>query len=116
MNKSRDYHIGITDPVRVRRDLLESTRAVIHMLQRYEQVEELRAEKREEINQLKDIFTEIRQLSSKLKIVFPKIHVPEKKKTKLRRTKKSPKQRADLKHLEKELDNIESKLSGLRHG
>ncbi len=113
MNRSNDYHVGISDPVRLRRDLLESTREVIHMLQRYERVEDLRAEKREKIKEMHSLFSDIRELSSKLKVIFPKINISSKTPKKIRTTVKPA---SDLRHLEKELDHIETKLSGLKHG
>lgn len=114
MTKPSEFHVGIKNPVAVRRELLESTRAVIHVLQRYEKFNGIRKEKREKVHSLQKLMKDIESLNIKLKQVFPKIPL-QKSRTNVRAPQQKilPKPQ-EIDKLEAELEHIESKLSSMK--
>ena len=66
------YFVQIRDPVDIRRSILGSSKQIIHILQRYERIKELRVKKLEKITKLKALNKEINLIFAKLKKEFPK--------------------------------------------
>jgi len=135
-NKDKDiFYVGVKSPDDFRKDLLEGTKSIIHLLQRYERFKKVRIEKIEEILKLREIVSELNLLNKKLKSSLPqtklrnlpKINVPDYGDEKIpRHDKKSAKEtlnkmkveqvarsKSELEKLEDELDFIEGKLGGL---
>lgn len=71
-NETHDvFYIGISDPVDVRRSLLESARETIHFMKRYEKLKSVRTEKIQMLLKLDTEVKELRALLAKLKKMFP---------------------------------------------
>lgn len=137
-NKEEVFFVGMKDPIEIRRSLLESSKEMVQYLQRAERFKKVRAEKAEEIAKLKATIREIHSLVRKLKAKLPKtkirakLHSHEKKYEKEAVTEKlaeeiivkkpvkatapkveKKKSETELEKLEKELGEIESRLTRL---
>lgn len=124
--KTNDFYVNISDPVSVRRNILESSRSIIHALQDYEQLKSLRSEKLALMQNLDNVLKEISSLMSKIKAEIPNVPQTKVKKTKAKETKKVkkeiavkkeeivPKKKSALESLEEELNSIENQLSEIR--
>lgn len=106
------YFVQIKDPLDIRRDILGSSRQIIHILQRYERIKDLRIKKVEKIGELKSVTKDIHLLVSKLKTVLPAYKV----RLDLER-ENQPRKRGmtgnELKNLEEELRKIEERIGNL---
>jgi hypothetical protein len=127
--KEEDYFVGISDPIKVRKSILESSRSVIQSLHRFERFKSIRQKKIEQIHKLNSIMKEVRSLVGRLKLELPKVPVqPKKKPVKqepedevierkpqvvLVKPKQQPKVRSELERLEEELGKVEKKLADL---
>jgi hypothetical protein len=113
--KENEYFIQITNPRETRKSLLENTRDVLKILKGYEDFRKVRAQRSELIGTYKTQMNEVKSLVSGLRKLLPKtkgmkkavvprmIPVPE----------AAEKPGIELKKLEDELAEIESKLSEL---
>ena len=123
--KVEEFFVGLHNSMDVRRNILESSRDMIHTLQSYQKVSELREEKFRRIQQFKTIMEELKLLISKLNRALPKIQVKEvevkakealerkgKKETKLE-VSQDKSGKTDLEKLEEELAKIEGRLAKL---
>ncbi len=120
--KEEEYFVGISEPIEIRRGILESAKKMIHMLQKYERFKTMRHRKIEHINKLNETIKEINLLISKLKAELPK---PQKTIRTIRKTdeddgteempvkKKSAKPKSELERLEAELGKVEEQLTHL---
>jgi len=119
--KEESYFVGVSDPIEVRRNILESSKNMIHVLQKYERFKTLREKKIENITRLNQTIKEINTLISKLKAELPK--PPKRKKAfkeekeeevKGKPTERKPtKEKSELEKLEEELNKVEEKLTHL---
>ncbi len=119
MSEQTQFHVGIRNPPEIRRELLEGTRSIIQLLQRYEKFKKIRDEKREDIVKLRGLMKDIVDLNTRLKAIFPEVPITEvhqKKKQEQVKVEEmpKPKQNVELNKLEQELDHIESKLASLK--
>lgn len=127
-------YVGIPSPIELRRTVLESTKDVVEVLQRFEKFRAVREEKITTVDVLRDQIKEITKLVGKLKSDLPKVDVrvklhkeqamveaekkaakeagkPKKKKAaKKAEAKIKTKEFSDLEKLEAELTSIEQKL------
>lgn len=129
-------YVGVQSPIEMRRTILESTRDVVEIMQKYEKFRAVREEKIATVKQLKEEVKEITKLVNKLKSELPKVDVrvrlhkeqeaAEKEakaaKKEKKAVKKAPekqkkaaappkvKELSDLEKLEAELSSIEQKL------
>ncbi|MFH1399235.1 MAG: hypothetical protein ABIG95_03930 [Candidatus Woesearchaeota archaeon] len=106
-------HVGVKEPVGLRRDLLESARDTITVLQSYESYKDVRKVKKEEIQTLRRIMHEIAGLNKKLHSLVPKT-APVKEKRPEKRVKVAKPVKSHIDKLEAQLSNIEAALSGLK--
>lgn len=113
------YFMRVDEPIELRKNVLETTRILIHTLQRYEQLKHTRQQKTMELQRLRGLMKEITQLCAELKHVLPSVDIkiprePEEKKGK-QKGKPVPAQKKDdeLRSLEKELRLVEEKLARL---
>ena len=121
-------YVRIDSPVEFKRANLESMKGIIHSLQRMERLERIRAQKQGKLEELKQLEKVISALNNKLKSMLPKVKgarkptvpvsAPMKKTQRGKRGKSksaagSKKPAAPLDRLEKELQDIESKLGKL---
>ena len=132
MTGEESVFVKIDDPAQFRRSLLESSRDMVHALQRYEHIKELRIKKIEAVSELRNIMKDASSLLNKLRSNMPNIDIksaptPRKKEARpqLQLTKKEKKEtakepekkkddtRKELVNLEKELGDIEKKLNSL---
>jgi len=106
-----DYFVQIKDPADIRRSILGSSKQIIHILQRYERMKDLRVQKLEKISKLRAQNKEINLLVAKLQKEFPaaKLRVPLSSDSGSRRGYKGD----DLAQLEADLRKIENKIGNL---
>ena len=131
MNEKESKHdeqffVGIHETRDLRRNVLESSREMVHTLQSYEKIIEIREEKLRRTKQFKTVIEELKLLVSKLSQAMPRVQVrqPEPKKMtrssrkrrKERRVvpKKKEEEILELKKLEEELSAVEGKLSQIK--
>ena len=130
MTGEESVFVKIDDPAQFRRSLLESSRDMVHSLQRYEHIKDLRVKKVEAVSELRNIMKDIGSLMNKLRSNMPTIDIKSaptqrKKEIKLQPAKKEKKETSkepeknkdntskELVNLEKELNDIEKKLNSL---
>jgi hypothetical protein len=123
-----DFYVGIQGSVEIRRALLEISKSVVGILQKYEQLKPLREKKREEVAKLKMLARELSRDMSGLREQFPHFklgELPRKKHAfrghhvqvskKLKKAGKEKKRELPgTAKLEHELDEIEERLKGLQ--
>lgn len=108
------FYVGIREPVEIRRNLLESSKAILQNLQRYEKIKSIREEKVKTLNKLKKAMGELKTLHAQLKKALPDKGLRAVK-VKSPKAKKVKKEKEDeIKSLEKELNEVERELSKLR--
>jgi len=115
-------YVGIENPVEIRRTLLESSKNLIKILQENESRRQRRMQKQHLTGELKGTINEITQLMRSLKSQMPKVKmsglpkkqavIPERKITPIV-MKPRPLHLSQSQKLEKELQDIESKLQRL---
>jgi len=135
-DKEEIFYVGIRDPIEIRRSLLESSKDMVHSLQRFERFKSVRKEKHESIQELKELMGHIKKLVTQLKSVLPENDlrvelgkekqkytakksqvttqkVKKEKAPKVKEVKEriTPKEMSELEKLEAELSAIEGKLS-----
>ncbi|MBT7903372.1 hypothetical protein HN587_05910 [Candidatus Woesearchaeota archaeon] len=108
-----EFFVQIPDGTEVRRILLEDSKQIIQILQRYEQFKAHRIHKQELISKLRDINQSIQVLLQKLEEEMPKTNM----RVKLTKRKKEPirsQKTKELQQLEQSLADIERKISSVR--
>lgn len=119
------FHIGISEPKRIRKELLEATRATVSCLQRYEKFNGVREDKQIVMDEFVNIIKEIYGLDAKLNQILPKTGIKTKKTKLIKKMKKTKKKEikkkeahetrlSELEALEKDLAKIDSALSKLK--
>lgn len=124
MTKENLFHVGIPEQERVRKSLLETTRATISCLQRFEKFKIVREEKQNSIDEFSHAVKEIYSLDSKLDRILPKVGTKKKpkraKEPSIEHAKRpTPKRQVKPRHseleaLEKDLAKIDDALSKLK--
>ncbi len=113
------FYVAIQDPKSFRRELLGSSKDMIKLLQKYEDIKKIREQKIKLMYEFSQTKTEIAMLMGKLKRAIPKTKlrnaydnpkVIEKKKIVAPRKEVHP----DLSSLQNELASIEEKLGKLK--
>ncbi|MDO8740285.1 MAG: hypothetical protein Q7J54_01780 [Candidatus Woesearchaeota archaeon] len=121
------FYIGIKEPTSMRREILETSKLIVQLLQRYENFRLLKAEKTGEIVKLRSAVNDINSLFFKLRAELPKTKlrskVPEEeaeeKPKKEKRSKKDIKvpaektKKSSVDELEDQLKEIEARLGNL---
>jgi hypothetical protein len=129
------FFVGISDPIELRRSVLESSKDLLHYLSRFEKFKNVRNEKAEYVAQLNDVTAEIKKLVNKLRTALPQtklraqLHKREEKVAKAAAEKVKARKRVekqatlaprpmpkkkpttDLEKLEAELSAIEGRLT-----
>ncbi|MBD3313563.1 hypothetical protein GF345_03905 [Candidatus Woesearchaeota archaeon] len=130
MPKDDVYYIEIQNPVDFRKSVLEASRDLLRGLQKNEDLKKIRAKKAKEVSNLKSIIKEINTLVNQAKNLMPAASIktaeaakPKESKKKESSTgskkgkKQEPEQKkskpAEVNELEKQLKDIEEKLSSL---
>lgn len=72
MAEEEPLYVGITEPVDIRKDLLNSSRTILSSLKRYEDIVSIKKEKEKIIREIKKNLKEIAVLDKKLKQHMPK--------------------------------------------
>ena len=129
------YYVGISDPINLRRSILESSKVAIQFLKSYEMLKGIRTEKAELMIEFENEMKALNRLMTKLKSELPKTKFKEAiaKATPVHHEKKvisknqaldhikgkpvkakAPKKHNELDKLEAELSDIESKMQSLR--
>lgn len=139
--KKEILYVGLQEPIMLRRTVLESTKDVVEVLQRFEKFRAVREEKIATVDLLREQIKEITKLVGKLKSDLPKVDVrirlhkeqeiveggkkkakeagkPKKKAVKKAKKEEAPKVKtkelSDLEKLEAELTSIEQKLGKVK--
>jgi hypothetical protein len=120
------FYMAIQEPRDFRRELLESNKKILQMLQRLEYIKQLRVKKIELMFNYSETMNQISMLSNKLKRTvpvtklrnMPKVEMTksEAKTVQLSAGKKSTEEHVnskELMNLKRELDEIEGKLANL---
>jgi len=120
MKEQDVFYVGIKDPVSVRRDILESSKDIIKNMQSFEKFKDAREERVKLIMHLKHMMDDLQKLNARLKAELPKVELrasevqQSKGKTTVKKTKTvKTKTVSEAARLEKELDEIESRIKGL---
>ncbi|MFT4304839.1 MAG: hypothetical protein ACMXX8_02000 [Candidatus Woesearchaeota archaeon] len=128
VQKKAHMYVNIPEPIVLRRNILESSRTLIHILQDLEKIRILRDQKHELFQEFDTVVKEINSLSLKINSDLPTISTSDKKKSKKKRHKKVTKskttetevkeppisrKKSELEILEDELTVIEKELSKL---
>ncbi len=119
MEESKDiFFVGIKDPVLFRKEILESSKESIKLLQEYEKLKTIREEKTKNVLKLNGLMKEIEKLVIQLKNVLPKVEMRIKNddagaEYALPKIKEHKKTVSEVDKLERELGMIESKLNSL---
>lgn len=120
--EQEELFVGIKDPVEVRRNVLESLKEIVTLMQKQETERQVREEKLETLNKMRKNLREINSLIGKLKGELPLLPaqpkpkpvtvqkaIPQVKEPEVKPSKIGP----EIDKLEKELADIEAKLSKL---
>ena len=112
--KEDGIFVGVKDPLRVRKDILESSRDVLDGLKSYESFKQVREEKRMLFEQLRSDARSISLLIGRLRGELPQLKVPS---AKVEKAKEQPKQggvavekakpATEVQRLEEELAQLE---------
>ncbi len=114
------FYVGIKEHVELRRNVLESSKAMIQTLQRMEMLKEIKMRKHEKISALKEIIREINKLNSRLRLELPRTKMMEEplKKEKIERKEAKieyPKDISEVKEIKKaeknEIEKLDEELS-----
>lgn len=110
------YYVNIREPNETRRRLLETSREVVLALQKYEGFKLKNNKKQDFVNLLRKNFKEINELIIRLKKELPQVKVKKAPTLEIKRSApvKVSKAKGALTDLERELNDIESKLKDLR--
>jgi len=127
--KEKGFYVGISNPIDVRRNILETSKEIIQVLKRYESFHHIKEEKRAEMNKFRSMVNEITQLMLRLKTSLPPVRIEDlprreaaetarksmapvtEKRVKAAQESASPS--SELDRLEQELGKIEDKLKVL---
>ena len=117
------FYVGLQRPKELRRNILETSRSTLHALKHFYALGELRQEKLELLNQLKNEVKELNLLMGKLDSALPEHEVikakPQKKKTPSKKgkkkaaKKKSKPKKSHMQKLQDSLMDIENKLKNI---
>ena len=99
----------------LRRDILESSKEIIHVLQTYHELQDVRVKKKKLMENLSSDIKEINLLLNKLKAKFPmqKFKIESKRKLSAPVKKEKTAKQTKLDKLESSLEEIDRKLSSL---
>ena len=111
MAKENSYFVKVNDPKNSRRITLESTRDILKILQSNEDFKKMKHRKMLLLNHFKKNTDEIRALIGDLKKILPKAGIKETKRVFASETSEKP--HTEVNRLERELADIEEKLSSL---
>jgi hypothetical protein len=77
MAKKKDkddlVYVGISEPITLRKELLESSKSLVHILKGQEKVKEIRNSKQKAIEQLRGLVADISELLSHTKEIMPNV-------------------------------------------
>lgn len=73
--KDSDYYVAIEDPKLFRRELLSSTKVIVKLLQKYEEIKIIRENKIKLTFKYSNTITEINMLVNKLKRLIPRAKI-----------------------------------------
>lgn len=105
--------VKIQNPRIARKIILENTRDIIRVLQGYEQFKSVREQRTKLISVFRNDMNEIRSLVIELRSMLPKANIKEIRRPIIVQQQMAQKPVRELKKLEQELADIESKLNGI---
>ena len=112
------YFVGLTNQEELKRKILESSKGLLESLKSFEDIKNIRKEKKDNIENLKKITKETSLLIRKIKSYLPKVHPLMKQKFKKTEEIVVKEERpadipSQVDRLQAELDDIEKKLNSL---
>lgn len=124
MPKEKEFYVGISNPMGVRRDVLETSKEIIQILKRYETFSHIKENKRAEMARFRTIINDITQLMTGLKSSLPPLkledlpreeasHVKRPVMAKVSKPQEKVRSVSEIDRLEQELGKIEEKLRSL---
>lgn len=125
-DEKEQFYVSISSSTDFRKDLLETTKSLIHLLQKYERYKNLRVEKIAEIYRLKEQVKELQTLNNKLKselpqnrlrglpAIPPRSEMPASDAPRMIKKDMPETSKNELRKLQDELNFIEGKLKELR--
>jgi hypothetical protein len=107
--------VGLEKPKDIRRNILLSSKDIIEVLQRFENLKKLREDKLAQIENLRDICRETSALIAKLRRELPRVKVtPEDlAKGKVKTVEVKEETKTNIDKLKYDLDSIEKKLQSM---
>ncbi len=130
--KSDFFYVGVENPELLRRNLLEASKGMIQVLQRYEKLKAIRAEKYANAAKLKAVYDNIVNMMSEMKAELPSPDIRslpkhdkheeirmarksagEKEEAPVKQEKPIKKPMTGIERLEAELNEIEQKLKAI---
>lgn len=111
-----DIYAAIQDPDELRRELLETSKEAILSLQRFERFKLNKLKRMDSYEMLKSNIREINDLIARLKKELPttKMRIKQIESPKQKVPLRIPKKATEIEDLEKQLSEVEAKLSALR--
>ena len=116
-------HVRVAEPVAVRRTVLNLALDSIQLMKRYDRIMAIRSRKQAARSKLNNTYREIRKISSNIKLKelsgmqkpkqLPQMPMQKMASPKIEAEKKPLISKQDMSPLEKEMDDIRRKLSGL---
>jgi len=105
------FYVHLEEPSEFRRIVLLCTKDMLHALRTYEEYKKHRIETSTKISEFHEVLKEMTTLNNKLKRLFPKVKLKKAISEAKIKEKKTSKSKVAL--IEKQLDEIESKLREL---
>lgn len=120
--KASGFFVSVSNPDEFRYAILDSRKSVLESLKLVQTLKELRQKKAEEKSKLRKQVRHISLVLSKIKSLMPTINVPQEKKPEPKPVEAKPKEeprpahRTELDRIDKQIQDIDSKIKYLNQG
>ncbi len=111
--KSGEFYVEISEATDLRKELLLSSKQLIHSLKKQKEYQSLRVKKKELTKELSNVMNEIKELASSLQERLPKTKTALKSKEKKQKAQSSEEFEDKEDHFMKKLSKIEERLQAL---
>jgi methyl-accepting chemotaxis protein len=111
-----DYFINVKRPLEIREDVLTTSNDLILLLKRTEKIKTLRLQKKQTLDNVKQLLKEINTMNTQLKHALPRVRIEKPSSPSQQSSSASqqinPNYMNQLKDLQKAISEIEDKLRG----